>query len=87
MKKHHRIDNVAFVRDKMVLVVDTKKYTFALADVSKRLAGASRAERETYEVSPSGYGIHWPLIDEDLSIDGLIGLKHERVQTRKSASA
>ena len=25
---------------------------------------------------PSGYGIHWPLIDEDLSIDGLLGIVH-----------
>jgi len=23
-------------------------------------------------VSPSGYGIHWPELDEDLSIDGMI---------------
>jgi hypothetical protein len=27
-------------------------------------------------MSPSGYGIHWPLVDEDLSIDGLIGAIH-----------
>jgi hypothetical protein len=33
-------------------------------------------ERNNFEVSPSGYGIHWPLIDEDLSIDGLIGIVH-----------
>jgi Protein of unknown function (DUF2442) len=25
-----------------------------------------------FEVSPSGYGIHWPELDEDLSIDGMI---------------
>ena len=25
-----------------------------------------------FKVSPSGYGIHWPLIDEDLSFNGLI---------------
>nr|WP_253276482.1 DUF2442 domain-containing protein [Synechococcus sp. PCC 6312] len=25
-----------------------------------------------YQVSPAGYGIHWPLIDEDLSINGLL---------------
>jgi len=34
------------------------------------------AESAAYEISPSGYGIHWPLIDEDLSIDGLLGVKH-----------
>ncbi|PKN21436.1 MAG: hypothetical protein CVU65_16870 [Deltaproteobacteria bacterium HGW-Deltaproteobacteria-22] len=25
-------------------------------------------------MSPSGYGIHWPELDEDLSVDGLLGL-------------
>ncbi|MFI5222153.1 MAG: DUF2442 domain-containing protein, partial [Bacteroidia bacterium] len=29
-------------------------------------------ERGNFEISPSGYGIHWSLIDEDLSINGLI---------------
>jgi len=28
-------------------------------------------------VSPSGYGIHWPELDEDLSVDGLIGIRHQ----------
>ncbi|MCA1752818.1 MAG: DUF2442 domain-containing protein [Flavobacteriales bacterium] len=23
-------------------------------------------------VSPSGYGVHWPLIDEDISFAGLL---------------
>ncbi len=29
-------------------------------------------ERAMYRISPSGYGIHWPLIDEDLSINGIL---------------
>jgi hypothetical protein len=37
--------------------------------------------RAAYEVSPSGYGIHWPLVDEDLSIDGLLGIKHRPKST------
>jgi hypothetical protein len=28
--------------------------------------------RDTIEVSPAGYGLHWPLVDEDLSIDGIL---------------
>ena len=28
-------------------------------------------ERRRAELSPGGYGIHWPLLDEDLSIGGL----------------
>jgi hypothetical protein len=39
---------------------------------SSRLADATEEERRRAELSPGGYGIHWPLIDEDLSISGLI---------------
>ncbi|MDP2982675.1 MAG: DUF2442 domain-containing protein [Candidatus Latescibacter sp.] len=31
-----------------------------------------------YKIQPSGYGIHWPLIDEDIAIDGLLGIVHTR---------
>jgi len=33
-----------------------------------RLSGATRKQLEKFEISPAGYGIHWPLIDEDISI-------------------
>ncbi|MEQ8821996.1 MAG: DUF2442 domain-containing protein [Sumerlaeia bacterium] len=42
------------------------------AECSTRLASASDAERAAMELSPGGYGIHWPLIDEDLSIPRLL---------------
>jgi hypothetical protein len=29
-------------------------------------------ERNEFKISPSGYGIHWSLLDEDLSINGLL---------------
>ncbi|MCE9682348.1 DUF2442 domain-containing protein [Halomonas sp. M5N1S15] len=37
-----------------------------------RLANASQAEREHWELAGAGYGIHWPDIDEDLSTEGLL---------------
>ena len=60
----------------MYLKVDDKEYVFQLEQISKKLLNASQVEREKYEISPSGYGLHWPLLDEDLSIDGLLGIKH-----------
>ncbi len=77
MIRCHEIEKVVFKDDTMILIVDGKEYSFALTDISQRLAKASPAERAAYEISPSGYGIHWPLIDEDLSIDGLLGIKHQ----------
>jgi Protein of unknown function (DUF2442) len=32
---------------------------------------ASEHERLLAELSPGDYGINWPLIDEDLSVNGL----------------
>ncbi len=37
-----------------------------------RLAGAEPKAREVWEPSAAGFGIHWPLIDEDLSVEGLL---------------
>ena len=37
-----------------------------------RLLNASESERSEWELAGGGYGIHWPSIDEDLSVDGLL---------------
>ncbi|MFZ9242817.1 MAG: DUF2442 domain-containing protein, partial [Sediminibacterium sp.] len=39
---------------------------------------ATKEERNQFEISPANYGIHWPLIDEDLSIKGLINKSSSR---------
>ena len=72
MKRIHEVERVAFINHHLVLEVDGREYTFLLADISKKLLKASDLERAHYRVMASGYGIHWPLIDEDLSIDGLL---------------
>jgi hypothetical protein len=37
-----------------------------------RLANATPEQRANWEPSAAGHGIHWPDVDEDLSIDGLM---------------
>ena len=37
-----------------------------------RLLHASQEERDNWQVSGGGFGIHWPSIDEDLSVEGLL---------------
>jgi hypothetical protein len=60
----------------MLLRVDGKEHKIDITKESDRLGKATQKQRENFEVSPAGYGIHWPDLDEDLSIDGLIGVKH-----------
>jgi len=64
----------------MRVQVDGCECIFDLKEISSRLLHASSEQRAKYEVSPSGYGIHWPLIDEDLSIDGLLGITHSHAE-------
>ncbi len=37
-----------------------------------RLANASASERANYELMGDGQGIHWPSVDEDISVVGLL---------------
>jgi hypothetical protein len=37
-----------------------------------RLAAATAQQRNRWEPAAAGYGIHWPDIDEDLSVAGLL---------------
>ena len=84
MTQYHEISDVVVTEDALNLTVDSKRYQFFFTDISPRLRNASKAEREKLEISPSGYGIHWPLLDEDLSIDGLLGIVHE-VPSKRAA--
>jgi hypothetical protein len=68
----HQIDAVQFIDNDLLLKIDGKAYRFALKNISAKLLAANEWQRNLYTISPSGYGIHWSLIDEDLSIDGLL---------------
>ena len=68
----HNIQKVSFDKDFMYLKIDDKELKFELDKISTKLKSANEIQRNLYKVSPSGYGIHWPLIDEDLSVDALL---------------
>jgi hypothetical protein len=38
-----------------------------------RIEQATPAQRLLVEISPSGAGLHWPELDEDISVEGLLG--------------
>jgi hypothetical protein len=68
----HNIEAISFEQDLICLTVDGQVIKLLLSKVSKKLELANDIQRNLYTVSPSGYGIHWPLIDEDLSVDSLL---------------
>ena len=85
MQKHHQVENVKIENGILSLLVDGNKIESDLKAISPLLANAKEAELREFEISPSGYGIHWPLLDEDVSIDGLLGIVHRPNTERRSA--
>lgn len=59
-------------RDGLVLLLDNRRVLVPWKECSPKLAGATDEERSIAELSPGGYGIHWPMLDEDLSVGGLL---------------
>ena len=37
-----------------------------------RLTHGSPTERANFQISSAGYGIHWPDLDEDIGVEGLL---------------
>ena len=59
-------------RDALILVLAQRRVRIPWEECLKKLALATELERSTAELSPGGYGTHWPLLDEDLSVGGLV---------------
>ncbi|MCX6287635.1 MAG: DUF2442 domain-containing protein [Bacteroidetes bacterium] len=72
MEKLFNISDISFNNEFFILKINNQEYKFAIKEISEKLAKANLTERQNFIVSPSGYGIHWPALDEDLSINGLL---------------
>ncbi len=85
MKLHHTVEDVKIEKGVLHLVIDGNIISRNIKEISDLLERANKEEQNKFEVSPSGYGIYWPLIDEDISIDGLLGIDHHPYLNKKSA--
>lgn len=71
-KSDPRVDDLRVTDTHLeVLLKDGREISVPL-DWFPRLLAASPADRARWEPCAAGYGIHWPTIDEDLSVDGLL---------------
>jgi hypothetical protein len=75
MEKAYNIKDIIFEEDYLILTVDDVTVKYKISEISEKLFHATESERNDYKVTPSGYGIHWRLLDEDLSINGLLNSK------------
>jgi uncharacterized protein DUF2442 len=60
---------VRFIQLPLLIEMDNRTVSIPWDRCSVRLANADEAQ----QLPPSGYGIHWPLLDEDLAIGPLVG--------------
>jgi hypothetical protein len=71
-KPGERVKNVRITEDTLsVDLVDGRTIVAPLVRYP-RLLDATAEQRQNWQVSAAGYGIHWPEIDEDLSTAGLL---------------
>jgi Protein of unknown function (DUF2442) len=68
----HNIETVSFEQNLICLQIDGQLIKIPISKVSKKLESANDIQRNLFTISPSGYGIHWPLIDEDISVSSLL---------------
>ena len=67
-----RAQRVALTEDALVVeLVDGRTITVPLTWYP-RLAHGSRDERANWRLIGEGEGIHWPGLDEDISVEGLL---------------
>ena len=70
----HQIDEVKFIDNMLMLLVDGKAYNFELNKISAKLLAASDWQRNLYTISPSSYGIHWTMFESWIT-DSTRGIK------------
>ena len=73
----HKIEDITFDQKSIYLHIDSKQIKVSLDKLSSKLKNATEVQRKLYNISPSGYGIHWPLIDEDLAVDSILKYAEE----------
>src|SRR3954470_908420 len=72
LEPSERVKQVSFADDTLsVDLHDGRTITVPLAWYP-RLLQATPEQRVNWEISGAGYGIHWPDLDEDLSVEGML---------------
>ena len=74
------VNKIIFENGNMLISVDKKNYIVELKKISKKLSNATKIQKEAYRIICSGYGINWPLIDEDITIKGILSKAKEIIQ-------
>jgi hypothetical protein len=67
-----RVENVDLIEDRLIVYMADKRSISVPLAWFPRLLHAASQERDNWEISGAGYGIHWPDIDEYISLEDLL---------------
>jgi hypothetical protein len=67
-----RIANVIITDDTLSVDLEDGRTISVPIGWYPRLAYGTPAERANFQISGAGYGIHWPDLDEDIGVEGLL---------------
>src|SRR3990170_1948506 len=67
-----RIVNVMVTEDTLSVDLEDGRTISVPIGWFQRLAHGTTAERANFQISGAGYGIHWPDIDEDIGVEGML---------------
>ena len=67
-----RIINVAVTDDTLSVDLEDGRTISVPIGWYPRLARGTPAERANFQISGAGYALHWPDLDEDIGVEGLM---------------
>ena len=67
-----RIQSFQVTEDEIVAQLADGRVTSVPLAWSWRLAEASPAQRANFRIVGGGQGVHWPEVDEDISVEGML---------------
>ena len=68
----HRIVNATATDDTLSVDLEDGPTISVPIGWYPRLTHGTSAERANFQLSGAGYGIHWPDLDEDIGVEGLL---------------
>lgn len=70
--KLYRIVNVEVTDDTLTVDIEDGRTLSVPIGWFPRLAHGTPGERANFQISGAGYAIHWPDLDEDIGLEGLL---------------
>ena len=67
-----RVLNVSVTDDTLSVDLEDGRTVSVPIGWYPRLVHATAAERGNFEISGAGHGVHWPDLDEDIGVEGLL---------------